>query len=317
MTVYISPVGLGLGDLVLSLPAIQALIEGDEPVTLVARTSRHMGLSQCIPGLAGVIDEPSFLSNPISPGDRYINLRDHHLQTEFRWDTPEFAAAHPGFKIIEILEGICADFGIAANFRQLKPLPWQRLKELEGKVLFIPGSAQESKCWLSASWRDLSLRLKSHRGRDCLVLGEPDKSAGVRDCLAMGLGHYPTPSIDEALNALSSAAAVVSVDTGLMHLALQQGTPTVALYLHNPVYLRRSPLCFALAATACHPECIRLSMARPLNSFVEYSDFPEPDVWECALPASKRCMSSITVEAVFAQASDALALRGSREKLKC
>src|ERR1700674_2050017 len=85
--VWIAPISLGLGDLVVSLPAIQALIHRGracgEEVWLVARSPAQSLLAGRITGLAGTVDEGSF--NP-RPGDgRFVDLRDHPIQRDFWW----------------------------------------------------------------------------------------------------------------------------------------------------------------------------------------------------------------------------------------
>src|ERR1700680_4004126 len=85
--VWIAPISFGLGDLVVSLPAIQALIrgsraEGDE-VWLVARAPTQRLLAERITGLAGSVDEASF--DPCREGGRFVDLRDHPLQRDFWW----------------------------------------------------------------------------------------------------------------------------------------------------------------------------------------------------------------------------------------
>ena len=53
----LAPVSYGLGDLVVSLPAVQALIGEDQPVWLVARAPSQRLLAERVEGLAGVVDE--------------------------------------------------------------------------------------------------------------------------------------------------------------------------------------------------------------------------------------------------------------------
>jgi len=55
----VAPVSYGLGDLVVSLPAFQALIAEGDPVWLVARAPSQRLLAERIEGLAGVVDEDS------------------------------------------------------------------------------------------------------------------------------------------------------------------------------------------------------------------------------------------------------------------
>ena len=115
----IAPVSYGLGDLVVSLPAFQALIAEGDAVWLVARAPSQRLLAERIEGLAGVVDEDSCTP---CPGDRFIDLRDHPLQRDFWWGSAAFEAAFGLLNINDILERICADLGVRADFTQPVPL---------------------------------------------------------------------------------------------------------------------------------------------------------------------------------------------------
>ena len=60
MANYLAPVANGLGDLIVSLPALQALIKTGEPTYLVTRSPFQEGLEARIAGLAGSIREIDF-----------------------------------------------------------------------------------------------------------------------------------------------------------------------------------------------------------------------------------------------------------------
>ena len=62
--VYVAPISFGLGDLVVSLPVVQALIAQAQQVGddtwLVARSSAQTKLAERIEGLAGWVEEDTF-----------------------------------------------------------------------------------------------------------------------------------------------------------------------------------------------------------------------------------------------------------------
>lgn len=295
MSVYFSPISRGLGDLVISLPALQALIASGEETILVVRSPAQLGLAAYIPGLSGTITEPDFLSQPRPAGSRYVNLRDHPLQTECRWDTPQFKALYPDYLIMEVTERIAADNGIVYDFTTLHPLPHRTLPQLRQKILLVPGSSHDVKRWPVQHWLALSERLE---GR-VLVVGEPDKSCAVEELLQAGLPHWETPTFGDLVDAVSSALSVVSIDTGPMHLAIHQGTPTVGLYLSNPFYRRREAHTAALVAPPCGSRCLELSMEEPLNEDVEWQSWAPLKNWQCQETEADRCMTQIAVDAVL------------------
>lgn len=279
----------------ISLPALQALIASGEETILVVRSPAQLGLAGYIPGLAGTIPEPDFLSQQLPAGARYVNLRDHPLQTEYRWDTPEFKKLYPDYLIMEVAAHIASDKGIDCDFRTLTPLPYRPVRQLHAQILLIPGSSHDVKRWPTDHWLTLSERLD---GR-VLVIGEPDKSPPVAALLEAGLRHWPTPTFADLVDALSSALSVVSIDTGPMHLAIHQGTPTIGLYLNDPFYMRREKHAAAVTAPPCGSRCFDLSMEEPLNEDVEWQSWAPLKNWQCQESEAERCMTQISVNAVL------------------
>lgn len=286
----------------ISLPALQALVDAGEETFLVVRSPAQLGLARYISGLAGTIPEPEFLSRPLPAGARYINLRDHPLQTEFRWDTPEFAALYPDYRIMEVAAHIASDKGVHADFHHLQPLAYKHRNELKDTILLVPGSSHDVKCWPAPHWQQLAMRIGNVR-----VIGEPGKSWAVDQLVDLGLPCLSTPEFADLVDAVSSALAVVSIDTGPMHLAIQQSTPTVGLYLNNPFYLRRERHAFALVAPFCSTVCHDKSLEEPLNKDVEWTDWAPLKNWQCEESESNRCMTQISVDSVIAKLNEAIA----------
>ena len=126
--VYVAPVSFGLGDLVVSLPAIQALIgdgrrRGDE-TWLIARSPVQAALAERIAGLTGSIAEEAF-DRDCHDG-RFVDLRDHPLQRDHWWGSAEFERAFGSLSINDILDRICADFSLDADFSRPVPLTAHR-----------------------------------------------------------------------------------------------------------------------------------------------------------------------------------------------
>lgn len=88
---FVAPVSFGLGDLVVSLPAVHGLIGAGWDTWLVARSSLQELLAERIDGLSGVVREERF--DPSVAGGRWFNLRDHPLQTDHFWGSAEFERA--------------------------------------------------------------------------------------------------------------------------------------------------------------------------------------------------------------------------------
>src|SRR4029453_3493130 len=237
MTNFIAPVSWGLGDLIVSLPAVQGLIACGQPTWLVTRSEFQVGLAERIPGLAGPIAEGELPGKFRPHTDAYYNLREHPIQTNYWWGSPEFERDFSGYRINDILDLICRDLKIPADFRRLVPLACEFKPEFSETIVFLPGSDGSYKCWPNENWQALGRKLQ-RLGMHCVMVGEPNNSNEVCELAQAGMSWVPTPTLAQALDVLSSSRAVVGVDTGLTHLAVHQGQPTVAVFRQNPIYYR-------------------------------------------------------------------------------
>jgi heptosyltransferase-2 len=113
---------------------------------------------------------------------------------------------------------------------------WLAMAELahRGRMIAIaPGAAHATKRWPLEHWRTLVTRLVAE-GFDVVIVGGPDdaplgtalsNAAGGRVVSAAGVfGLQGTGAV------LQRSAALVSGDTGVMHMATAVGTPVVALF---------------------------------------------------------------------------------------
>ena len=160
--VYVAPISFGLGDLVVSVPVLQALIAdnalaGDE-TWLVARSASQAALSERIPGLAGYVDEEAL--PPLSGGERVVDLRDHPLQRDHWWGSPEFEATFGPLDINQILDRIARDFGIIADFSAPTPLRSSPVPGLARTVLLVTETDGPAKAWPAAKWESLAAQLR-------------------------------------------------------------------------------------------------------------------------------------------------------------
>jgi hypothetical protein len=310
---YVAPAALGLGDLVVALPIIQTLIERGHNTWLVVRAEAHIALAERIAGLRGCRTEwelPS-VEEMRANGDRFFDLRDHELQRQYWWGSQEFEHDYPGYLINDILHTICGDKGITdVNFHRLLPLRYNKVKdlpatkvkkwkELEQTVLLIPGSAVNAKTWSRHRWLELVGMLKT-AGVPLAIIGEPWNSPLVHSLSHGGLPCLPTPTIGDAIDAISNCRAVISVDTGLMHLAVQQGIPTVGLYRHAPVYVREQPHFVPLTARKpCQSECFKRQQKCAHHNVRKAGPGFQPANWDCAESSGQRCIDSISAERVL------------------
>lgn len=309
MAIYLAPISNGLGDLIVSIPILQSLIKTGEPTYLVMRSPAQDGLTSRLNGLAGAIKESDFDPKNISSSDKFYNFRDHPLQSDFVWGSKEFEEHYPGYRINDVLKGICTDFGIKADFENLVPLPFKKRSESENRIAFLPGSAGLFKCWPAAHWVELAARLETH-GIKCIVVGQPERCAVVKEIIDYGLEHVSTPELVDAIDVLSSSKCVIAVDTGLMHASVHQGVPTVGLFRYNTMFVRSYDRVRSLVGPLCAEACMEREFAGAPNEKLKY---PVWEFWEpltCALDdVAQRCLTQISPAMVEDSAMQLLDVR--------
>lgn len=101
-------------------------------------------------------------------------------------------------------------------------------------VALLPGAEYgPAKCWPLAHFASLSSQLKA-AGADVWVIGGPkDADAGdtiVRLSAGAAVNLCGKTALTDAIDLLAVCRAVVTNDSGLMHMAAAVGTPVVALY---------------------------------------------------------------------------------------
>jgi ADP-heptose:LPS heptosyltransferase len=282
----VAPVSYGLGDLVVSLPAIQALIEREAPVWLVARAPSQRLLAERISGLAGVEDEAVLTCGP---GDRLIDLRDHPLQRDYWWGSAAFEAEVGFLNINDILERICRDFGIDADFSRPQALRARPRPDLGRTVLLVHETDGADKRWPVDHWAALAAMLRAD-GHDIAQV-QKEHGPSPLDVFAIPAVVAPTPG--DAVDVLSACRGVIGVDTGLTHVAAQQSTPTVTLFRHSSVYLRPWPHCAALRAAPCTAACLAAESNHAHNQMISLRHF-RPKPRRC--PSGSPCLAAIRPE---------------------
>ena len=251
----IAPVSFGLGDLVVSLPVVQAVVRkgasSGRETWLVTRSDVQGALSERIGGLAGTVAERDAV---VGPGDVLIDLRDHPLQRDAWWGSPEFEAAHGSLSINDILHRIGGDLGVDADFSRPIPLAARARPDVEELVLLVIDSDGAAKRWPPERWTELSRSL-GRQGMEIAVVTRSPCDGPLAD---RGLTGLVAPTVGDAVDVLAGCRAVIGVDTGLTHIAAQQGTPTVTLSRRPATYFRAWDHTCLVAGTRCDPECRRV-----------------------------------------------------------
>jgi Glycosyltransferase family 9 (heptosyltransferase) len=282
----IAPVSFGLGDLVVSLPAIQALIADRAKVWLVARAASQRLLAERVAGLAGVVDEAELTRDS---GDRLIDLRDHPLQRDFWWGSAAFAEEFGQMNINDILDRICGDFGINADFSRPHPLQAKHRTHLGRTVLLVHETDGADKRWPVGSWATAAAMIRG----DGYHVAQVTRTHGASPLDATSIPVVVAPTPGDAVDVLSACRAVIGIDTGLTHIAVQQGKPTVTICRPRSVYVRPWPHSAALRGAPCTAECDEAEAGYAYNQTISLRHF-RPTPRRC--PAGSPCLAAARPE---------------------
>jgi heptosyltransferase-1 len=111
----------------------------------------------------------------------------------------------------------------------------------EPYAVLCPFTTRPQKHWLEDRWAELARRLSGDAGMTPLLLGGPaDRPAAERIAAASAGAARPLAgrtALDESVAVVAGARVLVGVDTGLTHLGIAEGVPTLALFGSTCPYL--------------------------------------------------------------------------------
>ncbi len=271
-----------------SLPVIQRLVADtdrcDMETWLVTRSRSQAALGERIEGLAGCVDEESV--PPMGHRDQFVDLRDHPLQRDHWWGSPQFEEDVGPMDINQILDRIARDRGIVADFSAPVPLRSSPVSGLGETVLLVTETDGPTKTWPPEKWAALAADLRS-RFEVRQVTRTPT------DVAAPGFAALPLPTLGAAVDALSSCRAVIGIDTGLTHIGVQQGTPTVTICRYGSVYFRSWPHTRALRGARCDALCVAEDQVSAYNDRVS---LPGLGWRPRTCPVGQRCLANLGPE---------------------
>ncbi|MFF9281601.1 glycosyltransferase family 9 protein [Streptomyces griseosporeus] len=249
---------LGLGDLLAGVPALRALRRGFPDAELVLAAPADLAgpvaavgaVDRLLPASAPGRAVPAALDWAGPPPDVAVDLHgngppSHRLLQGLR-PRRLFAFAHPGTPEIEGPPWWAEEherdrwcrflefYGIPADPADLRLPPPPQTSPAPGAVVLHPGAGAPARCWPVERYAAVAAALRG-RGLRVVVTGGP----GEDDLVARLAKQARLPDTDtfggglpfERLSALvAGARAVLSGDTGIAHLAVAHGTPSVTLF---------------------------------------------------------------------------------------
>ena len=131
-------------------------------------------------------------------------------------------------------------FGIKTAYPHRFNMPGDPLKRKRPYIIYFTGASTRDKCWpteyFSDLIRDMAERYSNH---DHLVLEGIQKWERAEPVLQPlrekeNAGAIPADTVEETTSLLKGASLLVSNDTGIRHIAIVSGTPTVGIFHHDP-----------------------------------------------------------------------------------
>jgi ADP-heptose:LPS heptosyltransferase len=267
--------GGALGDLILTLPAVQALRSIADHICLVAPDPQRVLARSFVDesfDLNSAAMAPLFGPDQIRSKDVFKSLGEFDFVLSYLSDssttfrTNVVAATSARFvqgpsRIDE--SGPHAVAQLAAPVSALtgtvpKPypeIPVENKVPIRDIVAIHVGSGAPRKNWLVEKWALLSEWLLERFEKLLLVVGEADhetSQALIDQIGKKGLEVITTPSLEELCSRLAGCRFYVGHDTGVSHLAAAVGVPTVTLFFcTNPaVWASANPKNLVVSATS-------------------------------------------------------------------
>ena len=181
-----------------------------------------------------------------------------------------------------------------------------RLGHAHPLTFLIPNAGMEVKCWPEESWGALGHALRGRHGAEVVVPVGSDPEQAARVAHLAGGRVWPRGTLRELAAALSWSDLTVGADTGPVRIAAALGVPTVTLF--GPSWHGRYGQPPPHMNLQGHPDCPQRII----------SDFTQQPCWyhgTCTLEgyAWRSCLEDISVENVLAVAAPFLEDRSGRE----
>ncbi|MDQ3317798.1 MAG: glycosyl transferase [Actinomycetota bacterium] len=329
----------GLGDVLISLPAIQALARSHPEARLTVLTFPPGGeLLERDPLIHEVVQAPrpdpghphrareaveemlvrggwDLVVSDTSYDDIDGLIRDSGLPrvvTNLWQGPPPDERVGERFLRILLSEGVISSWEISPPRLHLAPeersaaankLPDKRARR--PLAFLLPDAGMEVKRWPEENWGALGHALIDHHGADVIVPvgSDPEQASRVARLIGEQARVWPRGMLRELAAALSHADLAVGADTGPARIASTLGVPTVMLF--GPAWRGRYGQPPPHVNLQGHPGCPQRIV----------SDFTQQPCWyagTCTLenPPWRTCVEDISVKDALATAAPFLEARG-------
>ena len=190
----------GLGNVICLLPVLDKLCERGHKVGVITRDEWVAAMSRLRPNILWQSDLRDGIVD-LDAGTEQLRPQEHR--------TDEFGRL----------------LGVAGPFSRLKidppgqwTHPWEHLR---GSVVFAPEGGHPSRCWPTSQ----ASRLWQYVRGNLVLVGTSDELP-----IPCNLDTRGKLSVEQLIGLLAVAAAVVTMDSAVLHIAAAVGVPTVAIF---------------------------------------------------------------------------------------
>jgi len=248
-----------------------------------------------------LIDPDYLVSSFLGPGEKDPS---HNLDGVDRlkrdvWNRPGLLADYPDLTSHYIAEIFCRLARIETDYVRTES-PTKEPPVAVPAVLLSTGGNRTAKLWPAVYWLEVAAWLREQH-IEVGLLGPPAERRATYHAEEVDNALLQTGVVDlrgrlslpEVAGALRNARAFVTVDSGLLHLAVAVGTPTIGLFGASPVRLWAPPVA-----------CARILEPSDPCSLCEENHFRNLD---CLLPVHQ-CMRSVEPSRVIQELQAVLEL---------
>ena len=143
------------------------------------------------------------------------------------------------FEVNDMLAMLNA-FGIKTSYPHIYDMPGKALKRDRPYLVYFAGASTPVKCWPAGHFTQLMSEISQrYPDHDHLVLEgiQPwEKADAILEPIREieNVGAIQAETIEETTALLKGADLLISNDTGIRHLAIVSGTPTVGIFYKDP-----------------------------------------------------------------------------------
>lgn len=227
-TLWVKIFAPGLGDLVILGPVLFNIVDRNitEKINLIVYNQGQKDLAERMWWVDNCYLETD--SMPIKERDFFIDMSEHPLE-KIWWGSPEYIDQFGKTHVMQMMDKICGGMGIP---RELPKLTVNDVRTpLDKTALLAVGGRRKTKLLPNNIWLDIYKQLKGF-GWEVALIGSRghEGSEQIYELEQAGISHLSTKSVGQVIDVIQASAGVISVDSGLYHLASYLDKPTVGLF---------------------------------------------------------------------------------------